>query len=150
SALRGSRGPSSAAVNVIAASARGASSRSSKGAPVAGATNVRRSESPAAPAPGHGSTAGAYGGTKPWNTTAAPASSRRQRPPIRWSACSNSSGGGSPDGTVGVSTQATFFAKRTSSSSGSGQWRKRSFQGGDATMRSPLSHVRRNAGPYEA
>ena len=53
-------------------------------------------------------------------------------------------------GTSGVSTQATFRAKRTSSSSGSGQCRKRSFQGGDATMRSPLSQVSRNAGTYEA
>ena len=102
---------------------------------------------PAAPAPGHGSACGAKGGTKAWNTTDAPATSRRQRPPRRASVWSNSSGVGSPDGTDGVRTQATFFAKRTSSSSGSGQWRKRSFQGGEATIRSPLSQVRRNAGP---
>ena len=50
-------------------------------------------------------------------------------------------------GLAGVRTQATFFAKRTSSRSGSGQWRKRSFHGGDAISRSPLSQVSRNAGP---
>ncbi len=108
---------------------------------------VRRSRSPAALAPGHGETAGENGGTKPRNSEAPGRSWRRQRPPIRASARSSSPGAGRPLGTAGVSTHATFFAKRTSSSSGSGQWRKRSFQGGEATIRSPLSQVSRNAGP---
>ena len=121
SALRGSRGPSSAASNVIPVRGRGAGRRSSSGAAGSGSTKVRRSPSPAAAAPGQGTTSGAKGGTKAWKITARPASARRQRPPSRRSVCSRSSGGGSPLGMSGVSTHATFWAKRTSSSSGSGQ-----------------------------
>ena len=108
---------------------RGCGRVSTKGCAGSGATKVRRSPSPAAPAPGQLETSGEQGGTKARKTTARPASRRRHRPPSRPIDRSKSSGAGRSVGIAGVSTQATFFAKRTSSRSGSGQCRKRSFQG---------------------
>ena len=87
-------------------------------------------------------------GRRRGRSTAGPASTRRQRPPEPPHVSPRRRRGqAGRSARAGVSTQATFRAKRTSSSSGSGQWRKRSFQGGEATMRSPLSQVRRKAGP---
>ncbi|PYQ48298.1 MAG: hypothetical protein DMF78_21615 [Acidobacteria bacterium] len=143
SMLRGRRASGPAERSVRPSRTRGAGSTYVVGARGSGCTHVAGSPSPAGPAEGSGSTVGDSGGAKASNTTARPAALRRALPPARPSCSSNARGAGRSVGTSGVSTQATFLAKRTSSRFGSGWWRKRSFQGCETITRSPVSKVSR-------